>query len=108
MDRLPREAALAGCIVITNYEGAANFHEDVPLPSAFKFRTFDVDRISSILRDCCINYATYVGKMKSYREWILGQEKEMVGCVDRLVERVVTRRTDKNAEWQHRDTAICK
>ena len=53
MDRLPREAALAGCIVITNREGAAAHDEDVPLPPEFKFRTFDVEAIHALLVDCC-------------------------------------------------------
>ena len=92
MDRLPREAALAGCVVITNCEGAANFHEDVPLPSEFKFRSFDVDKICPMLRDCCLNHAVHIEKMKPYCEWIMGQEKEMASCVDRLVETVVNRR----------------
>ncbi len=96
MDRLPREAALAGCVVVTNRDGAANFNEDVPLPAEFKFRTFDSNRIYTMLKECCNNHEEYAAKMKPYREWILGQEKEMVHCVDRLVDRVVNRRLAKN------------
>ena len=92
MDRLPREAALAGCVVITNCEGAANFEEDIPLPPEFKFPSFDVEKICQLLRDCCNNHAAYVEKMKPYREWIFGQEKQMKHCVDQLVDTVVTRR----------------
>lgn len=99
MDRLPREAALAGCVVFTNVEGAANFNEDVPLPSEFKFRSFDVGKICTTLRDCCCVYhhAEYVEKMKPYREWILGQEQQMKVCVDRFIDKVVIRRIAKNA-----------
>mmetsp|Transcript_16764 Transcript_16764/g.36320 ORF Transcript_16764/g.36320 Transcript_16764/m.36320 type:complete len:101 (+) Transcript_16764:228-530(+) len=93
MDRLPREAALAGCIVITNREGAADFDEDVPLPSRFKFRTFDVDRIHAMLRECCKNHGEIAEEMNGYKEWMMGQEKQMEACVDRLVDRVVARRT---------------
>ena len=92
MDRLPREAALAGCVVITNREGAAGFNEDVPLPSEFKFQSFTVDKIYAMLKDCCNKHGEYVTKMESYKKWILGQEKQMEVCVDRLVDRVVTRR----------------
>ncbi len=35
-DRLPREAAAAGCCVITNTRGSAGFAEDVPSPEAYK------------------------------------------------------------------------
>lgn len=98
MDRLPREAALAGCVVITNCEGAANFHEDVPLPSEFKFRSFDAEKICQLLREICVNHAAYSEKMKSYCQWISGQEKKMRYCVDQLVESVLTRRCAKIAE----------
>jgi len=96
MDRLPREAALAGCVVITNREGAADYDEDVPLPNEFKIKSFDVDKIHTILKDCCNNHGEHAKtKMKSYRKWILGQEKQMEVCVDRLVDKVVTGRLPK-------------
>ena len=94
MDRLPREAALAGCVVVTNREGAANFDEDTPLPSQFKFRAFGVDRIYAMLKDCCCDkHGENAIKMKPYRTWILGQDKQMKVCVDQFVDEVVTRRT---------------
>ena len=99
MDRLPREAALAGCVVVTNREGAANFTEDVPLPAEFKLGgKFDVDKVSSLLKDICNNYAKYADRMKPYQKWILGQEKQMEVCVDRLVDKVVTRRIANKEE----------
>jgi hypothetical protein len=36
-DRLPREAALCGCCVITSKRGSANFYEDLPIPDRYKF-----------------------------------------------------------------------
>lgn len=36
-DRIPREAALRGCCVITNREGAAQNDIDVPIPDKYKF-----------------------------------------------------------------------
>ena len=103
MDRLPREAALAGCIVLTNREGAANFAKDVPLPEEFKFSKFDVDVIYGMLKDCCCkddNHQKYVEKMKPYVKWILVQEKQMEVCVDRLVDSLVTRRVAKSNKSQ--------
>ena len=35
-DRLPREAAACGCLVVTGTRGSAGFHADVPLPPALK------------------------------------------------------------------------
>ena len=98
MDRLPREAALAGCIVLTNREGAANYDKDVPLPSDLKVSSFDADKIYSNLKDICSDSAKfneYAAKMQKYKEWILGQEYRMRLCVDRLIEDIVTKRVDK-------------
>lgn len=35
-DRPPREAAMAGCCVITSQRGAARYHEDVAIPDKYK------------------------------------------------------------------------
>lgn len=90
MDRLPREATLAGCVVITNREGAANFDEDVPLP--FKFAQFDVDKIYSLIKECCSKHDEYATKMNKYKSWILNQRVQMKSCVDGMVDEVVTKR----------------
>jgi hypothetical protein len=96
MDRLPREAALAGCVVITNREGAAAYDEDLPLPSMYKFRSFDVGEIHALLVDVCrageVGYGEHVERMRPYVGWIRGQEGRMRECVDRLIEEVVTSR----------------
>lgn len=100
MDRIPREAALAGCIVLTNREGAANFDEDVPLPSMFKIKKFDADEIFTILKDCCFNNAKYQefkAMIQPYRNWILNQHIQMRVCVDRLMDIVTKNRSHHNS-----------
>lgn len=94
MDRLPREAALAGCVVITNREGAANFDDDVPLPSEFKFAQFNVGKIFSLIKDCCATHDEYAKKLETYKEWILDQRVQMKACVDEMINEVATKRID--------------
>lgn len=97
MDRLPREAALAGCIVLTNREGAANYDKDVPLPSVFKFASFNADKVYALLKEICcdsIKFDEYSVKMQTYKKWIIGQEYRMRVCVDKLIGEVVTKRID--------------
>lgn len=36
-DRLPREAVLSGCLLVTNNKGSARNDIDIPIPSKFKF-----------------------------------------------------------------------
>ena len=99
MDRLPREAALAGCIVLTIGEGAANFDKDVPLPPQFKFKSFDVDKIFTLLKDCCGgSFDKYSMRMEPYRKWILSQEAKMNVCIENLIEEVATNRVVEEDE----------
>ena len=93
MDRLPREATLAGCVVITNREGAANFDKDVPLPSEFKFQRFDADKIFALIKECCTSHDEYVKKMDNYKSWIGGQRSKMEDCVGQMVDEIINKRT---------------
>ncbi len=95
MDRLPREAALANCIVITNTAGAAFYDEDVPIPSSYKIDTFDVEKIHSLLKKAVEEYDVKKADFDTYRKWIVGQKIEMEGCVKRLVDTVVTERSQE-------------
>jgi hypothetical protein len=47
-DRIPREAALAGCVVVVGRAGSAAYDEDVPLPAGYKV---DVDRAPAEVAD---------------------------------------------------------
>jgi hypothetical protein len=57
-DRIPREAALCGCIVLTNREGSAAFSEDVGLPDKYKFDKplAEHAKIVALIRDIFLNY----------------------------------------------------
>ena len=96
MDRLPREAALAGCLVVTNREGAARYKEDVPIPEEYRVGgKFDPDGIRRLMRRCLEEYTTRVAEFDGYRGWIAGQEGEMARCVDRLLDEIVMKRWDR-------------
>ena len=89
MDRLPREAALAGCLVVTNMEGAAGNHHDVPLPEKYKRKNFHVDEIHSLLKDLLSNYDARSKELDNYRAWIHGQEERMNECVSQFLDIIV-------------------
>ena len=81
MDRLPREAALCGCLVITNSEGAAANSKDVPIPSGYKLKEFDVERACALLRKSLEEYEERKKDFDGYREWIHGQYDGMKDCI---------------------------
>lgn len=77
-DRIPREAAISGCCVITNKEGAANFYEDVPLKDEYKFKNVKNNELQVIekIKDCFKNYAEKIHDFENYREMIRNEEEK--------------------------------
>lgn len=98
MDRLPREAALCGCCVITNRQGAAAFHKDVPIPPQFKIdvRENDInasqylDETFAVIKECVNSYDSMCGNFDDYRSWIRKQKDEMQRCVETFLSEINT------------------
>lgn len=93
MDRLPREAALCGCIIITNRTGAAAFDEDIPIPGRYRISggdsektKFDVDKVFDLLQGAINDYDTLCHNFDTYRSWIGGQKMSMLKCVSRILD----------------------
>lgn len=77
-DRIPREAALCGCCVVTNKEGSAKFDEDVPIAQAYKFDTQKPNwliEVGACINACLNTYQSKQSDFDSYREFILQEEK---------------------------------
>lgn len=74
-DRIPREAAVCGCCVVTNKRGSAGYFEDVPIPDKYKVEDSDVEYISQLLKNISQNYDEAKKDFDDYRE-IIGKEKE--------------------------------
>jgi hypothetical protein len=76
-DRIPREAAMFGCCVLTSLRGSAKYYEDIPIPSEYKFMIAD-ENIHTILRkvnDIFINYETRICDFDKYRTFVVDQDK---------------------------------
>ncbi|QGU31760.1 hypothetical protein [Thermochromatium tepidum] len=73
-DRLPREAAMAGCCVITGRQGSANNDLDVPLPQQFKLDDNNESYISEfglLLQKIFSDFCWAHQEMAGYREKIM-------------------------------------
>lgn len=95
-DRIPREAAAAGCCVITSSDrGASAYREDVPIPRRYKFPTagFDVEQVSKAIRDCLENYDERARDFELYRASVAAERWIFVEEVEELMERLGCRRT---------------
>jgi hypothetical protein len=90
-DRIPREAALCGALVITGRRGAAALAEDVPLPDAFRLDetapAFETDVVATLdaLLTSDAAFAAAVAQQDDYRAWIRGNKATFVAEVDELI-----------------------
>jgi hypothetical protein len=77
-DRVPREAAIAGAIVLLHAMGAANHFSDHPLPPEYHFTQDDVlsGRLHQRLDDILSDPETHFAAQQFYRQTIL-LEKEL-------------------------------
>ena len=85
-DRIPREAAVSGCCVITNKKGSAAFTEDVPIPEKYKFETpaNSMENIIYLIEDIFANYENHYRNFDAYCEKIRAEESRFIHDVKRL------------------------
>lgn len=83
-ERLPREAALCGCCVLTSRTGAANYFKDVSIQDEYKFVEAQVeeavDKIVYVLHnydECSKDFDVYRNSLKHDKEIYPNQVKEL-------------------------------
>ena len=78
MDRMPREAAICGCCIITGKRGAAKFFQDVPISDDYKFNQnkSEVKKILDKIHYVLDNYESVCHDFDSYRELIRHQKRD--------------------------------
>ena len=77
-DRIPREAAISGCVVITGKQGAAANNIDINIPNEFKFdekSTTPIEIVNKI-RYVFENFPDAYKKQENYRARLLNEQKQ--------------------------------
>lgn len=69
-DRIPREAASLGCIIITNKEGSAFYNEDMNIEEKLD----NINDLNCLIDDIYNNYEKYLMKQHNYRNNIIKEE----------------------------------
>lgn len=79
-DRLPREAAILGCCVITGKRGSAAFFEDVPIPEEYKFEDNEenIPKIIEKIKDCFENFEERYKDFDYYRQVIKNEPQKFL------------------------------
>ncbi|TNV68458.1 hypothetical protein [Trichococcus shcherbakoviae] len=85
-DRMPREAALCGCCIITGLDGAAQYFEDIPIDQIYKYKATqeNIPVILDLIRECFANYQERLHDFDSYRLDITGQKNKFQKEIDYL------------------------
>lgn len=74
-DRMPREAVMKWCCIITNTTGSANFYDDIPIPADYSFNKFNAPKIISKIRDIFEKYDYKKSDFDFYRNIVFLWEK---------------------------------
>lgn len=89
-DRLPREAALNGCCIIVNKEGAANNNVDINIPEKFKINdpTKEQNLIIALIKETFKLYSNQYLQFEGYRNKIRNEEDTFETEVRQLVKSI--------------------
>ncbi len=85
-DRIPREAAILGCCVITGKRGSAKYFEDVPIPEEYKFedKEENIPKIIEKLKDCFENFERRYEDFEYYRKVIKEEPQKFLEDLRRI------------------------
>ncbi|EGO6528656.1 hypothetical protein ACFJZM_13360 [Enterococcus faecalis] len=75
-ERIPRQAVMCRCNIITSLEGAAENQYDVPIPNDFKIerKESNIVKICNKINKSLINYEKELYKFNLYRKKVLAQK----------------------------------
>ncbi|MCR5674244.1 MAG: hypothetical protein K6G16_00900 [Lachnospiraceae bacterium] len=85
-DRMPREAAMCGCCVITGRQGSAAYSQDVGIPEEYRFfeEETETEEILRAIRGCLSDYDREKHRYDAYREAIRAEKQIFRKNVERL------------------------
>ncbi len=88
-ERIPKEAVLFGCAIITGKRGASGYHGDVPIPDDYKFDNpvFQIDEIVKKIRFVLDNYEKVYSDFDEYRETVLNLEENFIKSLKGIFEK---------------------
>ena len=71
-DRLPREAALCKCVIMTGLRGSAAYYEDVPISNSYKINQYQVkvNDVVGKIKQSMKDYAMSIDDFANYRSTI--------------------------------------
>lgn len=69
-DRIPREAAMSGCVIVTGLRGAAANDLDIRIPQEFKIKDDNIEEILKKIDGVFADFTSAYKKQELYRDYI--------------------------------------
>jgi hypothetical protein len=75
-DRIPREAAILNCCIITGQRGSAKYFEDIAIDDKYKFadKKSSIPQITRMIHQCIDDYDNEAEHFVAYKERILNEK----------------------------------
>lgn len=75
-DRMPREAAMHGCCIVSGLLGSAGNNVDLPIPKEYKLDSSDplfLEKFSELVDDIFVNFNQHTEIFEGYRDWLINE-----------------------------------
>lgn len=91
-DRIPREAAISGCCIITGLKGSAKYYEDVPIDNKYKIKDSKKNIIEIInkIQDIFNDFEENALNFEEYRKFILNEKHIFNQNVEDIFNKIMT------------------
>jgi len=86
-ERLPREAALCNCCIISSFTGSAMFFEDMPIPEKYKFNKTEesISYICKLIDNIILDYENHIINFSHYRKVLQNNKAQFNIDVENLI-----------------------
>lgn len=85
-DKIPREALISGCCLLTGRGGTAEFKEDLGIPEKYKLHVADqkIEKIKPLIEHLMTNFEEAHEEFLPFRNFVLNEKARMIEDVKKL------------------------
>ncbi|MFY0483333.1 hypothetical protein ACI6PS_12085 [Flavobacterium sp. PLA-1-15] len=85
-DKIPREALVSGCCLLTGRDGTSGFKEDLGIPEQYKLHENEitVENASAKINHIMENFETVRQDFLSFREFVMGEKERMIADIKKI------------------------
>ncbi len=83
-ERLPKEAAICGCCIITGTRGASAFYEDVRISDEYKMKNESPKDVAGFIEEVLENYDQHISSFEEYRSMVKELEERFITQIKEL------------------------